>query len=870
MADVIKCPVCGESNLPDQEFCQYCQSRLQPLTGSLKGANDPIKPGQAPTKKNTAELEPILPQWLRDARDSARKSAEDNAAQAGSQPQESFNTSPPDLLAGLQSQSGSDEEETPDWLANITGAAPKAKKPQAESPEVRWVELGGAKDFPQEESAKEEPEEEPFTPSWLTGLTPTESSSDVKDELTDWFRQENDSQKSQQSSESQPAPFDTSFSASESSDTPDWLKKMAADNPQNDDALFSDASKVFETPSSDTPDWLRQMAAEDDNAPILSAGTFDAPTSTPSSSGDAQPDWLRAMADSQDRPQDALPTQSADSASFSELTFDEPPTGIASEAVKSATNDNVPDWMKGFQSTESEELVQSETPAWLKKEDEPAPSAETEAPAWLSSMPATESEPEQAPAQDDAAFGDIPSWLKAAAPQSSLYEESAAEDLPLPASDSSPDSPDWLNTFKSTEISFEGPPPAFTPDSQSNENIDALFAEMPDWLTNATDPSPSTSTSPIPAANTDENIAPGELPSWVQAMRPVDTGSARSSSSPSASGDRTLESRGALAGLQGVLPSVPGFTPTSKPKAYSIKLQASEEQQAHAGLLEQILAAETAPVPIASFSALTTSRNLRWFLSFALLAVITTVLFMRGQSFPMPVGVPREINGALQVSQSIPEGAPVLVAFDYEPARAGEMEATAAPIFNVLRQPNLTFISTNEMGSILAERFISGPLADPDQSGFQYLNLGYLPGGQMGIRAFAQNPTRTTPQLVDITSLSQFMALIIITDNADSARAWIEQTSSIGNAIPILIISSAQAAPMIQPYYESQQVGGLVSGLYGGAVFEQNNGGVPGITRTYWDAYSIGMLLAMALIVGGGLLNLALGLRDRAAMRESN
>lgn len=870
MADVIKCPVCGESNLPDQEFCQYCQSRLQPLTGSLKGANDPIKPGQAPTKKNTAELEPILPQWLRDARDSARKSAEDDAAQAGRQPQESFNaSSSPDLLAGLQSQSSSDEEETPDWLANITGAAPKAKKPQAESPEVRWVELGGAKDFPQEESAKEEPEEEPFTPAWLTGLTPTESSPDVKDELTDWFRQENDSQKSQQSSESQPAPFDTSFStASDSSDTPDWLKKMAVDNAQNDDALFSDASKVFETPSSDTPDWLRQMAAEDDNAPILSAGTFDAPTpSTPSSSGDA-PDWLRAMADSQDRPQDAVPAQSTDSASFSESAFDEPPTGIASEAVKSPTNDNVPDWMKEFQYTESEEPVQSETPAWLKKEDEPAPSAETETPAWLSSMPATESEPEQAPAQDDAAFGDIPSWLKAAAPQSSLYEESAAEELTLPASDSSADSPDWLNTFKSTEISFEGTPPAFTPDSQSNENIDALFAEMPDWLTNATDPSPS-STSPVPAASTNENIAPGELPSWVQAMRPVDTGSARPSS-PSASGDRTLESRGALAGLQGVLPSVPGFTPTSKPKAYSIKLQASEEQQAHAGLLEQILAAETAPVPIASFSALTTSRNLRWFLSFVLLAVITTVLFMRGQIFPMPVGVPREINGALQVSQSIPEGAPVLVAFDYEPARAGEMEAAAAPIFNVLRQPNLTFISTNEMGSILAERFISGPLADTDQSGFQYLNLGYLPGGQMGIRAFAQNPARTTPQLVDITSLSQFMALIIITDNADSARAWIEQTSSIGNAIPIVIISSAQAAPMIQPYYESQQVGGLVSGLYGGAVFEQNNGGVPGITRTYWDAYSIGMLLAMALIVGGGLLNLSLGLRDRTAMRETN
>ena len=90
------------------------------------------------------------------------------------------------------------------------------------------------------------------------------------------------------------------------------------------------------------------------------------------------------------------------------------------------------------------------------------------------------------------------------------------------------------------------------------------------------------------------------------------------SSSSSLSSDRTLESRGALAGLQGVLPAVPGFNPTSKPKAYSIKLQASEEQQAHAALLEQILAAETEPVPLTSFSALANSRGLRWLLAIIL------------------------------------------------------------------------------------------------------------------------------------------------------------------------------------------------------------------------------------------------------------
>jgi hypothetical protein len=88
-------------------------------------------------------------------------------------------------------------------------------------------------------------------------------------------------------------------------------------------------------------------------------------------------------------------------------------------------------------------------------------------------------------------------------------------------------------------------------------------------------------------------------------------------------------------------------------------------------------------------------------------------------------------------------------------------------------------------------------------------------------------------------------------------------------SIPVVVVSSAQSTPMIQPYYASGQIKGLVSGLYGGAIFEQANAGRPGTTRVYWDAYSIGMLLAMALIVFGGLWNMFQGTRERAAAREA-
>jgi hypothetical protein len=409
----------------------------------------------------------------------------------------------------------------------------------------------------------------------------------------------------------------------------------------------------------------------------------------------------------------------------------------------------------------------------------------------------------------------------------------------------------------------------------SSQDADVLFTEMPDWLSSIGTGEPA-----APASDGTQAITPGELPSWVQAMRPTESSPMEIAQIPT--GDQTLETRGALAGLPGVLPAVPGMGPSSKPKAYSIKLQASEEQQAHAALLEQILAAETAPEPIASFAPLATSRLLRWALTAVLFGFISGVLMLRTQFFAVPtvpMDQPNEIGGALNAANAIPESAPVLVVIDYEPALAGEMEAAAAPLLDhaiILRHPSLTFISTSPTGALLAEHLISGPLKERGyQRGNQYVNLGYLPGGLTGVRAFAQNPPATVPLTVDfspawqtlplqrVSSLAQFAAMVVITDNAESARTWIEQTTPWRGAVPVIMVASAQSAPMIRPYYDSHQVNGMVSGLYGGVIFEQSNAGLPGTARKYWDAFSLGMLLAMVLVLGGGFWNLALGLRDR-------
>ena len=178
MAEVI-CPVCGLANPAGALTCFNCLSSL----------GDAIQPGEAPTKKATGELEPILPEWLKQAREKSRQST-------GSEIEEPQQEAQPlsDLLAGLEAQAKSDEEEVPDWLARITGEkSTKKNGPEPTSP--RRVELGKPQDFTPEETQPTKasarppaPAQEEETPAWLKALTGTGEDKGV-DELEAWFKE---------------------------------------------------------------------------------------------------------------------------------------------------------------------------------------------------------------------------------------------------------------------------------------------------------------------------------------------------------------------------------------------------------------------------------------------------------------------------------------------------------------------------------------------------------------------------------------------------------------------------------------------------------------------------------------------------------
>ncbi len=397
----------------------------------------------------------------------------------------------------------------------------------------------------------------------------------------------------------------------------------------------------------------------------------------------------------------------------------------------------------------------------------------------------------------------------------------------------------------------------------------SLFSvEMPDWLSNPEPGAeePVSQETGIPPAVSDESLAPVDLPSWVQAMRPVEA--AISELTPSVA-DQPVETEGPLAGLQGVIPIAP-IGSSRRPKAIPLKLQVSDEQQSSAALLEQILGAETSPRALVTSTFVAPQQWLRWVLTALFLVVLSAVIFFRTQSMPVSASLPVGVNSTSNAVMNIPASSKVLVVVDYEPSLAGEMEAISGPLLAQMAQlshPNFSFIATSPNGAALIERLANG--TDINSAGSPYLNLGYLPGGATGVLGFMENPQRVNA-FADVQSFSEYSALVLLSDHAESGRIWVEQLQSqkqidttLANQ-PLLVVASAQAGPLLQPYLLSGQITGMISGISDAAKFETNNSR-SGMARTYWDTFGIGLMMSIALIVLGSLWSLFTGLQARRA-----
>ena len=298
-------------------------------------------------------------------------------------------------------------------------------------------------------------------------------------------------------------------------------------------------------------------------------------------------------------------------------------------------------------------------------------------------------------------------------------------------------------------------------------------------------------------------------------------------------------------------------------------------QLKNAGLFSEILHEEPPDGGSGSHSRMRSGRNPLGRIVIGLILILAVLLPLLSQQSPwvIPAFYTQEIVDTLLVIEELPPDKPVLIAAQFEAGLAGELSWTFEAIVSHLisRGVPLTSVSTNAAANaILADMLDQAVrLAEDYPPQTKMVNLGYLPGGTVALSAFVRDPVTVAPYTADLApawelpalanvrSLADFSAILIVTDNPENVRAWVEQSGRVSAAPPLLVVSSAQAAPIIQPYYDSFQVAGYLSGA-GGAATYQLLRQVAGNASNHYIAYQF-VLLATALLVGlGGMLALIL------------
>ena len=127
-------------------------------------------------------------------------------------------------------------------------------------------------------------------------------------------------------------------------------------------------------------------------------------------------------------------------------------------------------------------------------------------------------------------------------------------------------------------------------------------------------------------------------------MRPVE--SAAPSVPISDGTEHLVESAGPLAGMRGVLSAEPEIARLKKPPSYSIKLQVSEDQQAHAAVLGELIKAEGQPRPVSERPVILPQRMLRPIIFVVLVLAVIWSMIAGGQEVTLPSLSPETLDAS--------------------------------------------------------------------------------------------------------------------------------------------------------------------------------------------------------------------------------
>ena len=751
-----------------------------------------------------------------------------------------------------ESSGGQPAEDMPDWLE---GLQPDGESIDPDLGDMVSSEPGeGTPAGDPDETLKDEIAEEPSeedVPDWLEGLQPGGES--VEPDLEDMV--------SSEPSEGTPA-----------GDPDETLRDEIAEEPSEEDV----------------PDWLTSIrASESALGPQIQEASADI------QDDDAGQEWLKNIRDQE--AQESIETTPPDDDASGDVLQRIQTLKAEEEGTSEEEEGEVQDWLSGLggEAPVGEEpsiqVPESQVEGgsdWLGDLVGEEFDADANVPEWLSDV--VEEELPTPPVFSE----EMPAWEEGLSDAADAVDSEFPD---LPGEPGGDDAPSWLANLQESAPDLETPDDEIVIEeaviapalSEEEEKFILEPTDLPDWLNEAApDEVVVEDVPPAQEVTRDVDIAPADLPNWLQAMRPVEAVAPVETPEKTAPG--VEESIGPLAGLSDVLPAEPDIVHFGSPSTPVTGFNITKAQQEYSQLLHAMVVSEEDVSKTTRRKVALPQQILRWVIAAFLYAVVIIPIFGESSAVSLPDTSDTiiEIQDVAVKIDDLQEKDAILIAFEYQPGLSGEMEAAAAAVVDHLLTQGISpvLISTQPTGPGLAEKFLQNTqnqhLIITDN---QYINLGYISGGSAALLNLASDPRAAVPLLLEdgssiwdqgalrnIHTIHDFAMVLVITDDADTARGWIEQVQpqlvDPLSPTPMTMVVSAQAEPLVYPYYLTfpKQVDGLVSGIAGGAYYE-NLTNRPGPAGTYWDAFSAGLTIAILIIIFGGLVN---GFRSFMASRS--
>ncbi|MEI2608207.1 MAG: zinc ribbon domain-containing protein [Candidatus Promineifilaceae bacterium] len=709
-----------------------------------------------------------------------------------------------------------------DWLAELTVNTPAAAEEKSSSP--GWLD-----DFP-DDFGEQEAEASALSVSPQPDIPTAEA-----DSLTDWLADLHGDEEASAaivnwlSDEDEPSP--EIFSAGETDvtdeitggeeiDLSSWLHELEADTDEDDAAAVAATSLA----ENDLPDWFTEFETPitesrltpDVQQPAFPDNLLEPDTALADTTDSDVPEWLSQL-------------RSADTTFF-----------VAPEEVEAApppveekvSEPILPDWFMALeQETESTDFEPTvPESAWPISPKEAPPPVEKR----MTAEPTYRANLEGIP--QELARAELPDWLQQSLNEGNVVSTSRPSlelpDLPLPQSDL----PEWLSpqgdedfdTALEAALSVQGSELVGSP----------LSSEWADILG---DMAPGEALLSLERA---------EIPEWIQELRPRDT----ADEAPEAELEPE-EPAGPLAGLRGVIPIEP-VVAQPKMNIAATHYTTTKEHKEQAAMLYQLIHAEPEILTQVGQKRASMSVLIRVGMAILLLLAVVAGLFLPN----MPLVLPSPVTGveAAQSAIAAAAGSTVLVAFEYTPGLAGELDPQAQLILGQL--------AASGKQIVVVSQYAAG-LGQANSLGLDVAATQFIPGETIGLRALAACLNGSSDCFTLFGSGGPLLLapgevglIVVLTGERDSLLGWMEQVAPQTENIPLVVGTTQGLAPLAQPYLGSQQIDGLIAGLPGAAAYEMALTGETGVVGKQLQAQALAQLLIVILLLVGAVYYALTGL----------